>query len=196
MKTLVRSIAFLLIMTIITGLLYTLAVTGIARVCFPAQAAGSIITLDNRQVGCSLLAQPFSDPKYLWGRPMLADTTTFTDEQGVGLFFALPSNQDPSTEQYAQLVAQRSADLRQANPQMGMAPIPIELVTVSGSGLDPDITPTGALYQVPRIAQARGIDPSLVEQAIEEHTTHKFLGIFGQERVNVLAVNLTLDEML
>ena len=191
-----RAGGMLLAMTILCGLVYTLAVTGVGQLLFPKQANGSIIKADGKTYGSALLGQPFTDEGDLWGRIMNVDTTTFTDENGNPVLYAWASNLSPASEEYDALVAQRVDALRKANPDMAEAAIPVDLVTGSGSGLDPEISPAAAAYQVSRIAQARGMTEDEVQAVIDRYTTGRFLGIFGEARVNVLRVNLALDGIL
>lgn len=191
-----RAGGMLLAMTILCGLVYTVAVTGVGQLLFPKQANGSIIEADGKTYGSALLGQPFTDEGHLWGRIMNVDTTTFTDENGNPVLYAWASNLSPASEEYDALVAQRVDALRKANPDMAEAAIPVDLVTGSGSGLDPEISPAAAAYQVSRIAQARGMTEAEVQAVIDRYTTGRFLGIFGEARVNVLRVNLALDGIL
>lgn len=191
-----RAGGMLLAMTILCGLVYTVAVTGVGQLLFPKQANGSIIEADGKTYGSALLGQPFTDEGHLWGRIMNVDTTTFTDENGNPVLYAWASNLSPASEEYDALVSQRVDALRKANPDMAEAAIPVDLVTGSGSGLDPEISPAAAAYQVSRIAQARGMTEAEVQAVIDRYTTDRFLGIFGEARVNVLRVNLALDGIL
>ena len=188
-----RAGGMLLAMSLLCGLVYTFVVTGIGQLVFPYQANGSVIEVDGKTYGSELMAQPFSDPAYLWGRPMNLDVSSFTDEEGNPAVYAWASNKSPASADYEATIAQRVEDMRAANPAMGEAAIPVDLVTCSGSGLDPEITPAGAEYQVARIAEARGVSEDEVRAAIAENTKGKFLGIIGEPTVNVLKVNLTLD---
>lgn len=191
-----RAGGMLLAMTILCGLVYTVAVTGVGQLLFPKQANGSIIEADGKTYGSALLGQPFTDEGHLWGRIMNVDTTTFTDENGNPVLYAWASNLSPASEEYDALVSQRVDALRKANPDMAEAAIPVDLVTGSGSGLDPEISPAAAAYQVSRIAQARGMTEAEVQAVIDRYTTDRFLDIFGEARVNVLRVNLALDGIL
>ena len=191
-----RAALLLLVFTVVCGLLYTLAITGIAQLFFPRQANGSVIEVDGKRYGSALLGQQYTDDGHLWGRIMQLDVQTYQDADGTPLLYAVPANLSPASEEYAQLVAQRVARLRAANPERGDTPIPVDLVTCSGSGLDPHISPAAAEYQVPRVARASGRSEEEVRQIIAESTEGRFLGLFGEERVNVLAVNLRLDGIL
>lgn len=196
-KTILPKAAVLfLIFTLLCGVLYTGVVTGIAQVFFPEKANGSIIEADGVKYGSSLLAQQYTDDAHLWGRIMNLDVSTYKDKNGEILLYSAPSNLSPNSKEYASLVAERVKKIQAANPAMGDTPIPEDLVTCSGSGLDPDISPAAAAYQVARIAQASGKTEDEVRKIIEECTTGRFLGVFGEETVNVLRVNLMLDGIL
>ncbi len=187
---------FFLIFTVVTGILYTGVVTGLAQVLFPYQANGSIIEVDGKKYGCELLGQQYTDDGHMWGRIMNIDVSTYKDKDGKTLMYAVPSNISPASEEYEELVAERVEKLRAANPDMDDTAIPVDLVTCSGSGLDPDISPAAAEYQVARIAKARGISEQQVRDIVEKCTTGRWLGLLGEERVNVLKVNLMLDGIL
>lgn len=196
-KTILPKAAILfLIFTLLCGVLYTGVVTGIAQVFFPEKANGSIIEADGVKYGSSLLAQQYTDDAHLWGRIMNLDVSTYKDKNGEILLYSAPSNLSPNSKEYASLVAERVKKIQAANPAMGDTPIPEDLVTCSGSGLDPDISPAAAAYQVARIAQASGKTEDEVRKIIQECTTGRFLGVFGEETVNVLRVNLMLDGIL
>lgn len=195
-KALLRAGGMLLAMTVLCGFGYTFAVTGLGQLLFPHQAGGSVIEIDGKTYGSELLAQPFTKDEYLWGRIMNLDVTSFETETGEPALYAWASNLSPASEEFEALVAQRVAALKAANPAMQDAPIPVDLVTSSGSGLDPEISPAAASYQVPRIAQARGMTEQAVQSIIDQYTTGRFLGLFGEPRVNVLQVNLALDGLL
>lgn len=182
-----------LVFTILCGVVYTCAVTGIAQLFFGGSANGSIIEVDGVKYGSELLGQQYTDDGHMWGRIMSLDVSTYKDENGKTLVYAAPSNLSPASEEYAALVSERVEKLRTANPAMDETAVPVDLVTCSGSGLDPAISPAAAEYQVERIAAARGISQDDVRSIIDECTTGKFLGIFGEETVNVLKVNLMLD---
>ena len=191
-----RAGGMLLIMLVATGLLYTLLVTGIGQALFPKQANGSVIEVNGKTYGSELLGQQFTGNEYLWGRIMNVDVSSFTDENGESAMYAWASNLSPASEEYEAMVAQRVEALQAANPEMAGEPIPVDLVTCSGSGLDPEISPDAAEYQVTRIAGARGVSEDEVRQAIAACTKGRLLGIFGEPRVNVLKVNLMLDGIL
>ncbi len=185
-----------MIFTLLCGVVYTAVVTGIAQLFFPNQANGSIIEVNGVKYGSSLLAQQYTDDSHMWGRIMNLDVTTYKDKDGRTLVYSAPSNLSPESEEYAQLVEQRVERIKSANPEMGETPIPEDLVTCSGSGLDPHISPAAAEYQVKRLARANDMTEDEVRAVIEKCTDGRFLGIFGEETVNVLEVNLMLDGIL
>lgn len=187
-KAFVKSLAVFAFFTVACGLIYTLVVTGIGQLAFPYQANGSMYETEGGRYS-ELIGQPFSEPGHLWGRPV---SPTIVEVDGETLLYAGASNSSPASEGYAATVQERVDALREANPDAEGA-VPVDLVTESGSGLDPAISVEAAEWQVPRIAKARGISEDQVLEAIERHTTHKLLGVFGEETVNVLQVNLDLD---
>lgn len=191
-----RAAMIFLIFTLLCGVLYTAVVTGLAQLIFPERANGSIIEVNGKKYGCELLGQSFTGEEYLWGRLMNVDVSTFKDENGKTLMYAAPSNLSPASEEFETLVAKRVAKLRAANPDMEQRAIPVDLVTCSGSGLDPHISPAAAEYQVARVAGARGISEDEVRAIIDRCTDGRFLGVFGEKTVNVLKVNLMLDGIL
>lgn len=188
--------AFALILTVLCGGLYTLSVTGIAQLLFPHTANGSIIEIDGKKYGSALLAQQFSDDKYLWGRIMNVDIQTFTDTSGQPLAYGTPTNLAVTSEEYEQLISDRVKQIQSAHPSQAGNPIPVDLVTCSGSGLDPEISVAAAKYQIERIAAERHLTSQEVEAIIDRYTTPRFLGVFGEPVVNVLKVNLALDGIL
>jgi K+-transporting ATPase ATPase C chain len=179
------ALVILVLMTLITGVGYPLVVTGIAQTLFQAQANGSLIVRDGKPVGSTLIGQPFDDPKYFWSRP--SATSPFADNAGS----SAGSNLSPTNPDLVKAVQGRVDALRAADPG-NTAPVPVDLVTASGSGLDPHISPAAALYQVSRVAKAQKLDPEAVRQLVERHTEGRFLGLLGEPRVNVLALNLAL----
>ena len=185
-----------LIFTLLCGVVYTGVVTGIAQLIFPDKANGSIIEVDGKKYGCELLGQQYTDDGHMWGRIMNIDVSTYKDESGKTLMCAAPSNLSPASEEYEALVRERAEKLREANPDMDETAIPVDLVTCSGSGLDPNISPAAAEYQVARIAKANDMAEDEVREIVKKCTEVKFLGIFGEETVNVLKVNLMLDGIL
>ncbi len=186
------AIVLFFILTIITGVIYPLAVTGIAQVLFPFQANGSIMAQNGQPVGSALIGQQFDDPKYFWGR--LSDTGTFAYNayNAQNLTASSGSNYGPLNPALLKAVQARIDALRAADPG-NAAPIPVDLVTASGSGLDPDISPAAALYQAARVARARGLPAGAVTQLVNQHTQGRQFLIFGEPRVNVLQLNLALD---
>ncbi len=184
--------ALLLALTFITGVAYPAAVTAIAQVAFPNQANGSMIVVDGKTVGSSLIGQFFNDPKYLWGRPSAAGVTT-ANPNGYDANNSAGSNLGPTSKALIDRVTATVDQLRAAN---GNAPVPVDLVTTSASGLDPEISPAAAEYQVARVATARGMTQDAVRAVIARHTQQPLLGFLGEPRVNVLLVNLDLDGLL
>lgn len=191
-----KAAMLLLIATLICGVFYTAAVTGIAQVIFPWQANGSVIEVNGKKYGSTLLAQQYTDETHMWGRIMNLDVSTFKTKDGKRLMYAAPSNLSPSSEKFEKLVTQRIEKIKKANPDMKDTPIPVDLVTVSGSGLDPHISMAAAEYQVKRLAQKNQISETQVNAIIAACREGKFLGLFGEETVNVLKVNLMLDGIL
>ena len=195
-STLPKALTIFLIFTFVCGILYTGVVTGVAQLFFPEKANGSIIEVDGKKYGCELLGQQYTDDAHMWGRIMNIDVSTYKDESGHTLMYAAPSNLSPASEEYEALVAERVEKLRAENPDMDETAIPVDLVTCSGSGLDPHISPAAAEYQVARIAKANDMTEDEVQAIIEKCTDGRFLGLFGEETVNVLKVNLMLDGIL
>ena len=180
------AIVSLLVLTVVTGIAYPLMVTGIAQLVFPRQANGSLIVVDGKTVGSRLIGQPFDDPNYFWGRP--SATTPFPYNAGS----SSGSNQGPTNPELVKAVQARVDALRAADPG-NTAPVPVDLVTASGSGLDPHISPAAALYQIPRVARARKLEPDAVRRLVEQHVEGRQLGFLGERRVNVLELNVALD---
>ncbi len=189
-----KAACMVLAMTIICGVLYTIVVTGLSQLLFHDKANGSVIEIDGKKYGCELLAQQFTGDKYMWGRIM--NLSVFTDQDGNAKMYSGPSNLSPESEEYRELIDERVEKIKEANPDADPDKIPEDLVTCSGSGLDPDISLAAAEYQIPRIAESRGMSEEDIEAIIDECTTHKVLGIFGEERVNVLKVNLMLEGIM
>lgn len=187
MGKLIRSaIVMLLLMTVMTGVAYPLVVTGLAQVLFPSQANGSLIVKDGKPVGSTLIGQSFDDPKYFWGRP------SATTPQPDNAASSNGSNQGPTNPALTDAVKQRIDALRAADPG-NPAPVPVDLVTASASGLDPEISPAAADYQVARVAKARGMSASQVKAMVAMATSGRQFGMLGEPRVNVLKLNLALD---
>lgn len=180
------AITLLIVMTVLTGIVYPFLVTGVARLIFPAQAAGSLVARDGKVVGSRLIGQPFTDPKYFWSRPSATSPQPYDGLASGG------SNLGPLSPALTDAVKARVAALHAADPA-NHAPIPVDLVTASGSGLDPDISPAAAYYQADRVARARSLEPSRVRALIATHSRRSLLGVIGSPRVNVLELNLALD---
>ena len=180
------AIVSLALLTALTGVAYPLVVTGLAHVFFRDQANGSLIVRNGKPVGSALIGQPFDDPRYFWGRP--SATSPFPDNAGS----SSGSNLGPTNPDLGKAVQARVEALRAADPGNG-APIPVDLVTTSGSGLDPHISPAAALYQVRRVARARRVEEAAVQRLVAAHTEGRQLGLLGEPRVNVLELNLALD---
>jgi len=182
------AIVSLVLLTAITGIVYPLVVTGIAQLAFPWQANGSLVLRDGKPVGSALIGQPFDDPRYFWGRP--SATSPFPYNAGA----SSGSNQGPTNPALHDAVKGRVEALRAADPG-NTAPIPVDLVTASGSGLDPHISPAAALYQAGRVARARQLDEGAVRRLVDENTRGRWLAMLGEPRVNVLALNVALDRL-
>ena len=180
------AIVSLVLFTVVTGVAYPVLVTVIAQLVFPNQANGSLIVKDGKGLGSRLIGQPFDDPKYFWSRP--SATTPFAYNAGS----SSGSNLSPTNPDLVKAVQGRVDALRAADPD-SKAPVPVDLVTASASGLDPHISPAAALYQVHRVAKVRKLDEAAVQQLVEQHTEGRWLGLLGEPRVNVLELNLALD---
>jgi potassium-transporting ATPase KdpC subunit len=189
MNTLIRpALMLFVVLTLITGVAYPLLVTGVAKLAFPEQAAGSLIVKDGKPVGSALIGQSFSGQKYFWGRPSATSPMPYNAGSSSG------SNQGPLNPALTDAVKGRIEALRAADPG-NAAPVPADLVTASASGLDPHISVAAALYQAPRVARERKLPVERVRALISERTEGPLLGVFGEQRVNVLALNLALDEL-
>jgi K+-transporting ATPase ATPase C chain len=190
------AIVMIIAMTVITGLIYPLAMTGIAQVVFPYQANGSLVEKDGKVIGSEVIGQNFADPMYFHGRP---SATTDTDPNDPKKTIPAPynaansggSNLAPTSQALLDRVKDDASKLQAENS----ASIPVDLVTTSASGLDPDITPAGAVFQVPRVAKARGLPEERIRQLVADNTQGRFLGLLGEPHVNVLRLNLTLDAL-
>jgi K+-transporting ATPase ATPase C chain len=190
------AIILVVALTLITGLVYPLVMTGIAGVIFPRQAQGSLIEKDGKVVGSVLIGQVFASDKYFHGRPSATNTPdpkdpTKTIDAPYNAVNSSGSNLGPTSKALVDRVKSDVDKLKTENPT---TPVPIDLVTTSGSGLDPDISPEAALFQVPRVAKARNIAEERVRQLVQEHTDGRLLGLLGEPRVNVLLLNLALDQ--
>jgi K+-transporting ATPase ATPase C chain len=184
----IQSIRCLAVLALITGLLYPLAMTGIAALAFPHKAHGSVVLCDGKPVGSELIGQAFQSPRYFWSRPSATTPVPYNGESSSG------SNLGPTNPDLKKQVTDRVAALRAADPGHA-GPVPVDLVTASASGLDPDISPAAAEYQVPRVARERSLPESTVRGLVATHTKGRTLGVLGEPRVNVLALNLALDEL-
>jgi K+-transporting ATPase ATPase C chain len=204
-KQIKQALLLLVVFSLLTGIIYPLAVTGIAQLVFPKQANGSLIYRDGKPVASALIGQPFTDPKYFWSRPSATSPMPYNAESSGG------SNLGPTNPDLAKAVQERIAALRGTGPFVGQqtplasktqaenmdlspsAPVPVDLVTSSASGLDPHITPAAAEYQVARVAKTRGLDLETVRKLVAKHTEGRTLGLLGEPRVNVVELNLDLD---
>jgi K+-transporting ATPase ATPase C chain len=189
------AIVLLVLMTVLTGLVYPLAITGVAGILFPRQAGGSLIEKDGKVIGSELIGQTFADLKYFHGRPSATNEPDPNDSsKTVPVPYAADnsagSNLGPTSKA---LIDRVSGDVDTLKKENAAAPIPVDLVTTSASGLDPDITPAAAAFQVPRVAAARNLSVEKIQELVDRQTEGRFLGIFGEQRVNVLKLNLALD---
>ncbi len=189
MKEQIRpALTMVLLLTVLTGLIYPLTVTGIAQVFFPDQANGSLIVREGKVIGSKLIGQHFDKPEYFWGRPSATAPFPYNAAASGG------SNLGPSNPVLIDAVKTRVTTLRAADPGNDL-PIPVDLVTASGSGLDPHISPAAALYQAKRVARVRGLDENSVLALVSTHTEGRQFGLLGESRVNVLMLNLALDAL-
>ena len=189
MKDQIRpALTMLVILTLLTGLAYPLAVTGLAQLFFPDQANGSLIVRDGKVIGSQLIGQYFDKPEYFWSRPSATAPFPYNAAASGG------SNLGPTNPALIEAVKARAAALRAADPGNEL-PIPVDLVTASGSGLDPHISPAAVLYQLKRVARTRGLDENTVLALVTQHTEGRQFGLLGERRVNVLLLNLALDAM-
>ncbi len=188
LKVSLQSLRMLVILTVITGVAYPLLVTGIAQLAFPAQANGSLIEKDGKVLGSSLIGQPFSDAKHFWSRASATSPMPYNGGASSG------SNQGPTNPALREAVEGRVKAQREAGGDASK-PIPVDLVTASGSGLDPHISPAAAAYQVSRVAKQRGVAEEKIRALVESHTEGRQLGFLGEPRVNVLGLNLAIDAL-
>jgi potassium-transporting ATPase KdpC subunit len=197
LKDIRPAIVMIVLMTALTGLVYPLAMTGVAQVIFPQQAAGSLVKKDNKVVGSSLIGQNFTKAGYFHGRP---SATTDVDPKDPNKTVPAPynagnsggSNAGPTSKALIDRIQGDVKALKEENPN---APVPVDLVTTSASGIDPDITPAAAYFQVPRVARERNLAEKRVRELVNEHTEQRFLGVIGEPRVNVLELNMALDAL-
>jgi K+-transporting ATPase ATPase C chain len=189
MNTIIRpTVALFIIMTVLTGIVYPFAVTGLAYLLFPNQAAGSLVMAGGQPVGSSVIGQSFSDPKYFWSRPSATSPQPYNATASSG------SNQGPLNPALTDAIKTRIEALKAADPTNTL-PVPVDLVTASASGLDPDISIAAAKYQAARVARVRGIAPEQVQALIDSHARGRLLGFVGEPRINVLELNLALDTL-
>ena len=197
LKEIRPAIVMMVLFTVLTGLIYPLAMTGIAQVVFPRQANGSLIEKDKKVLGSELIGQNFTEDKYFHGRP---SATTDTDPKDPGKTVPAPynaanssgSNAGPTAKSLIERIQGDTDKLKAENPN---TPVPVDLVTTSASGLDPDITPAAALFQVPRIAKARGLPEAKVRDLVTQSVEGRFLGLIGEPHVNVMRLNMALDAL-
>jgi K+-transporting ATPase ATPase C chain len=190
MKEQIRpALTMLVLLTVLTGLIYPLAVTGLAQVFFSDQANGSLIVREGKTVGSKLIGQYFDKPEYFWGRPSATAPFPYNAAASGG------SNLGPTNPALIEAVKARVAALRAADPDNNL-PVPVDLVTASGSGLDPHISPAAARYQAKRVARARGLHETIVQKLIAGHTEERQFGLLGERKVNVLELNMALDSLL
>ena len=189
------AVVITLLLTVLTGLIYPGIVTALAQLIFPYQANGSLHSVNGKLVGSDLIGQYWTSSKYFHGRPSVTVNPSTGTPEPYAADNSTASNLGPTNSALIQTVQKRVAELKKENPNAPPGPVPVDLVTSSGSGLDPAISIAGALYQVPRVAQARGLSQDKVKQLVMNNVTGRFLGIFGEPFVNVLDLNLALDAL-
>ena len=197
-----RAVLVTVVLMIICGLIYPLVLTGISKVIFPRQAEGSLIRVDSKVVGAETIGQEFTEDYYMWGRPSAYHYNTYTEDENGNLVYSDgtefagvssgSNNYAPTNEALTERVENDMEKFLERNPEVKAEDIPTDLLTASGSGLDPHISPESAQIQIPRIAEASGLSEEKVEEIVSEHTEGKLLGVFGEETVNVLMVNLDI----
>ena len=197
-----RAVLVTVVLMIICGLIYPLVLTGISKVIFPRQAEGSLIRVDGKVVGAETIGQEFTEDYYMWGRPSAYHYNTYTEDENGNLVYSDgtefagvssgSNNYAPTNEALTERVENDMEKFLERNPEVKAEDIPTDLLTASGSGLDPHISPESAQIQIPRIAEASGLSEEKVEEIVSEHTEGKLLGVFGEETVNVLMVNLEI----
>ncbi len=192
-KYLRPAVVIMVLFTVLLGLIYPGVVTGLAQLIFPYQANGSLLTVDGKVIGSEELGQYWTSPRYFHGRPSATvSVTNSSTPEPYNAQNSSASNLGPTNKTLIESVQQRTAELQKENPGV---PVPVDLVTSSGSGLDPDITPAAAYFQVPRIARERGLSKDAVRKLIDDHIEGRFLWIFGEPHVNVLKLNMALDAL-
>jgi K+-transporting ATPase ATPase C chain len=189
------AVVITLLLTVVTGLIYPGIVTGLAQLLFPYQANGSLHYVNGQLVGSELIGQYWTSPKYFHGRPSATINPSTGTPEPYAADNSAASNLGPTNSVLIQDVQQRIAELKKENPNAPPGPVPVDLVTASGSGLDPDISVAAALYQVPRVASVRGLSQDVVQKLVMDHVQGRFLWIFGEQYVNVLNLNLALDAL-
>jgi len=187
MKELKTALSLFLFLTILTGIIYPLVVTGFAQIFFPGQANGSLIAHGDKVIGSRLIGQSFTEPRYFWGRPSATSPFPYNGASSSG------SNMGPSNPAFITLIRERALAFRELDSEQQL--IPVDLLTASASGLDPDISPLAALYQVPRIAKVRSLQEKEIAELVQQHIINRTLGFLGEPRVNVLQLNLALDKL-